>query len=133
MKNPYMEDRKKEECKKPIPFFEIGIVLFMGFAGISYLLVDSIWENDALLRGLIVKVAPLYLWGVIQLIACVFLGLGLVLSKEWPRMIGLGLAFLIFLTYAISYFAEVRLVGGVYAINSLVCLLSIFYVHQTEL
>lgn len=123
----------KDDCKKPIPFFELGVFLFMGFAGISFLIVDTDIGDKSLLTGLFVKILPLSVWGVIQLATCILLGIGLIFNKEWPRMLGLGLAFLIFLTYAVSYFSEARLVGGVYAINSLVCLLSIFYVHQSEL
>lgn len=135
-KHPFIreiEAMQNEECKKPIPFFEIGVVLFMGFAGVSFMLVDADIGDVGALRGLLVDIVPLYVWGVIQLITSAFLGVGLVFSKNLARKVGLGLAVLIFMTYAISYISDVRLVGGVYGINSLVCLLSIFYVHETEL
>lgn len=135
--NPYLiEMKEQEKPKKPIPFFEIGVCLFMGYAGISFLLVDAVINDVGMLRGfgaLLVGRIPIELWGVIQLITCVLLGVGLIFCKDLARKFGLGLAFLIYLTYAISYISDVRLVGGVYGINSLVCLLSIFYVHETEL
>ena len=124
---------KNTECRKPIPFFELGVFLFMGYGGILFLIVDTDFGDKSLITGLWVKLLPLSVWGVIQLITCILMGLGLIYNKEWPRMIGLGLAFLIFFTYAVSYITEFRLVGGVYGINSLVCLLSVFYVHQSEL
>ena len=128
------EKYKNTNYRKPIPFFELGVFLFMGYAGITFFIMDSTNLGDqTLIKGLFVELLPLYIWGVIQLITCILMGMGLIFNKEWPRMIGLGLAFLIFLIYAISYITEARLVGGVYGINSLVCLLSVFYVHQSEL
>ena len=135
--NPYLiEMKENEKPKKPIPFFEIGVCMFMGYAGVSFLIVDAIANDISILRGfgaLMAAILPIELWGVIQLITCVLLGVGLIFCKDTLRKIGLGLAFLIYLTYAISYISDIRLVGGVYGINSLVCLLSIFYVHETEL
>lgn len=124
-----------EVNKKPIPIWEVSMTLYCFYvAALLFLYPNLLNDTDYLLYTHLEKLAPQFMWSFFFVIAAVLMGGGLVFKDILPRILGLGVATILFGTIAICHMIDFPNLGsGLYSIMTFMCIMSIVYVRTTEL